>query len=92
MRTDTETLIAALRILSRDIESGDGVANAAIAEGADRIEELNKENRILLAKYRVAFSALSEMSNPAIPSSELRENATRATQECIDLGNSTPEE
>lgn len=38
--TDTQTLIEALRILTRDIESGDGVANACIAEAADRLEEL----------------------------------------------------
>ena len=37
--SDTETLIKALRILARDIESGDGVANAAIAEAADRLQE-----------------------------------------------------
>ena len=40
MRTDTETLIAAMRILSQDVESNDGVANAAIAEAADRMGEL----------------------------------------------------
>ena len=40
MRTDTATLIRAMRILARDIQSGDGVANAAIAEAADRMEEL----------------------------------------------------
>ena len=38
-RSSTSTLIAALRILARDIESGDGVANAAITEAADRLEE-----------------------------------------------------
>lgn len=38
MRTDDQTLISALRILARDIESTDGVANAAIAEAADRLE------------------------------------------------------
>ena len=38
-RTDTATLIKAMRILARDIESGDGVANAAIAEAADRLEK-----------------------------------------------------
>lgn len=40
MRSSTETLIGALRILSRDIQSGDGVANMAIAEAADRMEEM----------------------------------------------------
>lgn len=39
MRSTTETLIAAMRILARDILSGDGVANAAISEAADRLEE-----------------------------------------------------
>ena len=33
-----DTLIAAMRILARDIQSNDGVANAAIAEAADRLE------------------------------------------------------
>lgn len=41
IRTDTETLIKALKILSEDIQSEDGVANAAILEGAFRIEELD---------------------------------------------------
>lgn len=40
MRSSTETLVAAMRILARDIQSGDGVANAAISEAADRLEEL----------------------------------------------------
>jgi hypothetical protein len=39
-RTDNATLISALRILARDIQSEDGIANAAIAEAADRIEKL----------------------------------------------------
>ena len=39
MRTSTETLIKAMRILSSDIKSDDGVANAAIAEAAQRLEE-----------------------------------------------------
>lgn len=37
-RSSTPTLIAALRILARDIQSGDGAANAAIEEAADRLE------------------------------------------------------
>ena len=42
-RTDTETLIKAGHILARDIQSDDGVANAAIAEMADRLAELRAE-------------------------------------------------
>jgi len=40
-RTPTPTLIAALRILARDIHCEDGVATACIAEAADRLEEMN---------------------------------------------------
>ncbi len=43
MRTETTVLIDAMRILANEIESEDGVANAAIAEAADRLEELNAE-------------------------------------------------
>ena len=39
-RTSTPTLIAAMRALARDIDSPDGVANAAILEAAERMEEM----------------------------------------------------
>lgn len=42
-RAKTETIIAAMRILAEDIHSEDGVANAAIREAADRLEELAAE-------------------------------------------------
>ena len=45
MKSSTETLIEALRILARDIESDDGVANSAIAEAADRLQELHAESQ-----------------------------------------------
>ena len=48
MQTDIQTLIEALKILARDIQSDDGIANAAILEGAQRIEELQAQNTILL--------------------------------------------
>jgi len=41
MKSSTATLIKALEILSKEIESQDGVANAALAEAADRLKELN---------------------------------------------------
>ena len=42
-KTDTKTLLKAMRILARDIQSDDGVANGAISEAADRMEELQAE-------------------------------------------------
>lgn len=40
-RTDTHTLAQSMRILAGYIESDDGVANAAIAESAIRLEEMH---------------------------------------------------
>ena len=39
MRNSTETLIVAMRILSQDIQSEDGVVSAATAEAAQRLAE-----------------------------------------------------
>jgi len=39
VKTSTETLIAAMRILSQDIQSDDGAANAAVADAAERLAE-----------------------------------------------------
>ncbi len=44
-RTEDATLISALRILARDIQSGDGCANACLLETAARLEELVEERR-----------------------------------------------
>jgi len=59
VKTDTKTLIKALRILVEDIQSEDGVANACIAEAADMLEELNRELEEavdILDGYRAALS------------------------------------
>ena len=45
MKTSTKTLAAALRILALEIQSPDGIANAAIAEAAERLEQLEKALR-----------------------------------------------
>lgn len=37
MKATTEQLVSALRVLSVDIQSEDGVANAVVAEAADRL-------------------------------------------------------
>ena len=49
MTDTTESLVKALRILANDIQSEDGVANCVIAQAADRLEELTKENDALKA-------------------------------------------
>ncbi|MBI3101075.1 MAG: hypothetical protein HYY98_05920 [Burkholderiales bacterium] len=43
MKTETAALASALDVLAREIQSGDGVANAAIAEAAQRLRELQRQ-------------------------------------------------
>jgi hypothetical protein len=47
-RSSTDTLIRAVRILAHGIQTDDGVANAALFEAADRLEELKKQNDEML--------------------------------------------
>ena len=49
-QTDTETLIKAMRHLAENIYSEDGTANAAIAEAADRLVELQRGNEELRSR------------------------------------------
>lgn len=51
-KSSDETLIAAMEILARDIQSGDGVANAAIREAGERIAELSQQRDELLQKVK----------------------------------------
>lgn len=60
MRSSNETLIRALRILANDIKSDDGVAQAAILEGAQRIEELMDRIKRLETKIKRLGKALLE--------------------------------
>jgi hypothetical protein len=52
MRTDTQTIIAAMRHLAATIQSDDGVANASIAEAADRLAELANQKAAIVAELR----------------------------------------
>jgi septal ring factor EnvC (AmiA/AmiB activator) len=54
MRSSTETIIGAMKILSHDIYCEDGVATAAIAEAADRLEEIAAENKKLKTELQEA--------------------------------------
>lgn len=47
MKSSTETLIKALEILAQEIQSPDGVANAAVGEAAERLRELSAERDAL---------------------------------------------
>lgn len=60
-KTSTKVLIEALRVLAMDIQSEDGVANAAIAEAAGRLEELQAENTTLWAKVEMQATRIRKL-------------------------------
>lgn len=60
MKTHDNTLIAALHILSHDIQSADGVANACVAEAASRMQELLDEITILKSQLRLKEMLLDD--------------------------------
>ena len=78
-RTDTATLIEACRVLARDVQSGDGVANSALCEIADRLEEQQATIRHLRA----------ELCNASAVAMEHVE-AIKTFREEIDLLNKRP--
>ena len=78
MKTSTETLVASLRILSNEIYSEDGVANAAVMEAADRITDLSR----IIADFKMELdedlelmkSSTDKMSHAVITINALREH------------------
>ena len=67
MKTTTQTLAAALRILANDIDSPDGVANAAILEAAEQLETieadtLDREADLILAASEANSSRTPEQA------------------------------
>jgi len=49
MKTDTIILAETMRILAIEIHSDDGVANAAIQEAGERLEDLHSSNKKMRA-------------------------------------------
>ena len=87
MRTPIEILVKAMHILANDIQSDDGVANAAIYEAAQRLEEQNQrikrlEEQLMESKNKyavlVADVVLNEDRAERIKQLEEENDAMRA--------------
>jgi hypothetical protein len=52
MRSSTETLIAACKELAATVQCDDGIANSALRELAERLEELSKERADMVQAFR----------------------------------------
>lgn len=64
MKSETDTIIAALRVLARDIQTDDGVVNAwnaCIEEAAGRLEELQRElKQAIIEKIPPGYGLLND--------------------------------
>lgn len=66
MRTDTYILAEAMRILSEEIVSPDGVANAAILEASDRLLELEGDNLHLQVQNKKLQSVVDRLNKHSL--------------------------
>ena len=55
MKSETDTIISALRVLARDIHTDDGVVNTCLGGAAGRLEELQRANKNTLADLALAI-------------------------------------
>lgn len=54
-----ETIISALRVLARDIESEDGMANLCLYEAADKLESVSEQLTLTTRQLRDAMKLLA---------------------------------
>jgi small-conductance mechanosensitive channel len=89
MTPKTETIVSALRILSVDIQSEDGVANAVVAEAADRLTLMaNLVARHIeeTKKNTAEMQAACETMNGATETIQrLKSHIKRLEEELIDV-------
>ena len=68
MKSKTESLISALRVLARDIQTDDGVVNACLEEAAGRLEELQRELTEAIRERNKTVADLIKQRDEAIAS------------------------
>lgn len=61
MKSDTNTIVEALKILSRDIQSSDGIANACIEEASPKLKELSEQVENLKDQRDCAMNIIQKM-------------------------------
>ena len=72
MRTPIEILVKAIHILANDIQSDDGVSNAAIYEAAQRLEEQNQRIKQLEDRiHRAAMAFFEDVPDDSVASGML---------------------
>ena len=85
MKSQTDTITSALRVLARDIQTDDGVVNACLNEAAGRLEELQRANRNTLADLAVAIERRDEALKNQQPTTVVRQVTTRPEPSRLEI-------
>jgi len=87
MRSSTETIIGALRVLANDIQSEEGVANAAIAEPAVRMEVICDAVAFQLWNAAIAEAAdrMEELCSELLFQKQLAKKYVEAGKICAKI-------
>ena len=85
MKSETETIISALRVLARDIQTDDGVVNSCLEEAAGRLEELQRANKNTLADLAVAIEQRDEALKNQQPTTVVRQVTTRPEPSRLEI-------
>ena len=81
MRSSTRSLINAMRVLDSEIQSDDGVANAVIAEAAERLEEQQERIKRLEQLGDALAYAIEESCDPTFANDVTRWRKNREAME-----------
>jgi hypothetical protein len=85
MKSETDTIIAALRVLARDIQTDDGVVNTCLEEAAGRLEELQRANKNTLADLAVAIEQRDEALKNQQPTTIVQRLTTRQEPSRLEI-------
>jgi len=85
MKSETDTIISALRVLARDIQTDDGVVNACLGGAAGRLEELQRANQNTLADLAVAIAQRDEALKNQQPTTIVQQVTTRPEPSRLEI-------
>lgn len=80
-RSDMPTLAVALSVLARDVQSDDGLANAALYEASDRMAQLYADLQVVAPLLSRAAATMTQRRSAA--GKDLRDAANRLIAEVI---------
>jgi hypothetical protein len=85
MKSETDTIISALRVLARDIHTDDGVVNACLEEAAGRLEELQLELTETKEELDCAHAEIKRARKNQQPTTVMQQLTTRPEPSRLEI-------